>query len=1254
MNKLFDYMRDGVSQSERKLDALLPSYVKIDERSQEDLLLFLSELATQFNYYNFQHEIEGDWSEFLQADVLIMVTAISRLDFTRWQEQHSRIQTALESVAGDAGLHALLAALFNLIFNIANQIASHLHQLRKADQQGLTWTYTDQLIEGITEDVLQMLQYEEQAMQLFTPVTHFRTIQVTDELAANFPSLAKKRAHTPPVFLGYQSLNEVYNRLRKQFYQITSAAQFYLRRRPDELQHHPHIGLMMAFTRLYSHLQDKLNRLTGQHLDYYYRHVLGLQQKPAVPDQVHIFIDAQPQSMPFTVPRGTAMMVETGNGAPPVTYKLNNDLRVSHAQIKTLKSVYVNSYKQISAQGAHVNDIIESQVYAATHPVHSPGDYAPGTLTVDSWSIFGEPQHELAREQRTMQEVDMGVLLASPLLYLTEGKRTIELSLFFEPASFKQLLDYISNFSQVTGKRDTLVMNELLSSAFIISYTTAEGWNTLPKHSIRSSTTAGGTNAFYITIVYDVNAPAAAIYDPALHGGAYQTNYPLLRLLLNNNSAHHPYSFLPLLWLERISIRAKVKGYRSVKLFNNAGPLSPANPFQLFGPQPSTGSFLDMRDSNVFNIYTRTFRVNLEWLELPHVENGFDEYYAAYEAGMTNESFVAGISAFDGGQLQPERNQQQQLQLFSTYRDEEGRIRLSDKSTLTNIDLKKINFHNRPLLDKEPFIADGFYNDGAVRLELAGPKDAFGHRTYVRLFPEILTHNAGRWVKKKPIPNMPYTPLVKSISIDYVLEQAEILKPEKAEDPSPSLQLFHLYPFGHRKVYPSSVQGDFSLLPTFDDKASMYIGLDGMRPQEEISILFQLEEKHRNHTRITKAPKLHWSYLANDRWEPFNKSQMLADTTQLFINSGIITLKMPSANSYGNTRLDQRLQWIRLSSVEEMEFRPMVKGIFVNAGIACREQSDTIVSTTLPAMSIKAFQQEMKGVQRVWQLFPSFGGRPAETKEEYYVRVSERLRHKNRPLTSMDIIQLILEAFPEILIVKCVSNISYADVLLVAVPKPANNGRYENMEPHVDIATLYRINKFLKKLLPPFINVHIHHPVYEKVKIVCDVCFVEDISNIDTSYYLNRLQQDISQYLSPWLFDTTPEVTMGGAMYTADMLSFIKKLPYVSYVTGFSMVHFFEEMDEDGNYINCMLDTAASNVEYVRASSAEAVLIPAPHHSIQVVREWDYREPAPIGISGVIAGEEMIVGQHERTEYKGDDDSYYTDGEIISLTIHPK
>jgi hypothetical protein len=916
--------------------------------------------------------------------------------------------------------------------------------------------------------------------------------------------------------------------------------------------------------------------------------------------------------------------------------------------------VYVNSYKQISANGPQQSDIIEQQVYTSVHKVTTPADHLPGALPIAPWPLLGEAQEELPRDQRTMQETDMGLIIASPLFYLTEGRRTVDISLFFEAASYEKLLAYVRNFSAVTRKKEALVMSELLSSALIISYTAAEGWYTLRKHSIRSGMADCGPNCIVISMTYDVNAPAAALYNPAIHQGAYQTSFPLVKLLLNNNSFHHPYSYLPLLWLERIAIRANVKGYRSVRLFNNAGPLSPANPFQLFGPQPAVGSFLDIKDSNVFNTYTTDFRIKMEWLELPHATGGFNEYYDAYDAGMLNDSFKAGISTYEDGQFQPERNKRQLLDLFETYHDDEDRLLLSDTVTLKDIDHKKISFHNKPLLDKEPFVTDGFYTDGAVRLELAAPREAFGHRMFLRLFPEVATHNAGRWNKKRPIPNIPYTPLVKSIMVDYVLEQAEIMKPDKANDTEQTLQLFHLYPYGHRQTYPSPFQEDFSLLPVFDDKASLYLGFDQMSPQEDISLLFQLDEKYYKYTNTTKAPKLHWSYLYNDRWLPFNQDQIQEDTTQLFISSGIISMRTPSENCYGNTRLDKELQWIRLSAPEEMQIRPMVKGVFVNAALAIRDQADTAIATKLAPLFIKSLQQEVRGIQRIWQLFPSFGGRPAETAEEYYQRVSERLRHKKRPTSGIDILQLVLEEFPDVLIAKCATGINSSDVQLVIVPKPPENGTYESEEPLMDIATLYHIYQFVKQLLPPYVKLSIHHPEYERIKIICDVGFVKGTSSTDKNYYMVKLQEDIRHYLTPWLFDSQTDVKMGGALYTADILNFIKKLPYIAFVTGFSMVHFFEERDADGKAIHCMLDTAVSNTDYVKASRCEAILIPALHHSIRVLDEWEYRDPEPIGISNVITGEEMIIGQHERNNYKEDDDSYYADGEIISLTIQPK
>jgi hypothetical protein len=60
--------------------------------------------------------------------------------------------------------------------------------------------------------------------------------------------------------------------------------------------------------------------------------------------------------------------------------------------------------------------------------------------------------------------------------------------------------------------------------------------------------------------------------------------------------------------------------------------------------------------------------------------------------------------------------------------------------------------------------------------------------------------------------------------------------------------------------------------------------------------------------------------------------------------------------------------------------------------------------------------------------FPSFGGRETEDSSQFYKRVSERLRHKERAITIFDYERLVLESFPSIYKVKCVNHAGEKDI----------------------------------------------------------------------------------------------------------------------------------------------------------------------------------------------------------------------------------
>jgi len=72
-----------------------------------------------------------------------------------------------------------------------------------------------------------------------------------------------------------------------------------------------------------------------------------------------------------------------------------------------------------------------------------------------------------------------------------------------------------------------------------------------------------------------------------------------------------------------------VENCSTVKLQNNIGTVNPGNPYQIFGPQPSVGSYLDIRNSNIFNRYTKALKIKLNWLDLPKIKGGFVSYFQA-------------------------------------------------------------------------------------------------------------------------------------------------------------------------------------------------------------------------------------------------------------------------------------------------------------------------------------------------------------------------------------------------------------------------------------------------------------------------------------------------------------------------------------------------------------------------------------------------------------------------------------------------
>lgn len=1237
MRSMFLNMKEGISQAERWFDTLVPEYVSIDSREIPDFIKFITDLSERVYYYNLQNEVAGTWSDFFSEDPNILAVLISRFNLQGIVEEfEGRKQKIIEAETDEDVLKALVS-----LFRFISQIANDLHMIRQRFIGTRSYGEMTEIttnIDEIENEVTQLSLYYTEAAREFglepdIDFSHFRFSSRVDSDTRVFitGNTVKERIENAMDFFV-----KLFDEFNSKFSILVKTTLNYVNKAPlTEKTFSPQLALFIAFLDLYAHLRQQINGITRRHLDFYFKEVLGIPSESSSPDTVHLLFDPEAQVKSVKLLTSDVLTAEIPGNEEPLIYKLENELVVTNARVAELKTIAVSDYKQILAPEKQFRDVNEVQVYKADNPVFNPLAFQKKLTDINSWPVLGEDQHELAGNLRAMDDAEIGAILASPLFYQTEGERSFTLSIELRSAPGFSLKKYISNFSQITRKKEDTVIHELFSSAFIIDYTALSGWEPVNLYTVVVELEKNAKTTLKVHFVLTPANKPMAIFDADLHRLKCSSSFPMVRLILNNFAEHNPYSFLRETLIDRITINVKVKGFKDLKMQNNIGPLSPVIPFQPFGPQPSVGSFLDIKNTNVFNRYTKDFSFHMEWLDLPRDKKGFEDYYKGYGVNYTNDVFTVGISALQGSVYSPPLPLQQKFRLFHTKPNSDE---LLNETDIEGVDFKLIEFLNKACLTDETTVADTYFKEGAVRLELSSPSEAFGHKLFPQVFPKTVLNNAKRFRKKLPLPNQPYIPVIKSISVDYELEYSENFKNE-ADGSAGGVQVFHQHPFGYHKIFPDNEKKNYYFMPQFEDSGNLCIGLSNAEPGSVLSLLFQMEEKNFHHT-FHQPEEIKWSYLESNSWvELKGRDVLLSDHTNNFINSGVVKLRLPDEIFTANTILGEGLFWLRASSKKLSSVQANVVAISANGATAVRiSEIDHVknISLRLEPGMIKGFARTTPGIQNVWQLFPSYGGKVRESNDRYYVRVSERLRHKQRPVQVRDIIQVILEKFPQILIVKCFSTEQESLMVLpginlniVLIPKERDDGSFISEQPKVSHAILFQVKSFIQQLISPFVQIEVGNAVYEKIKVICKVMFTESAGR-DFGALSRRLTNDINQFIAPWLHGGSAEIKIGSRIYTTDLQMFIKTRPYVGYITGFSVVHFYNTKNVVDDELEAEItDSAVESQDYISGSTPAAVLVPSSAHIITVLNEPEFEEPQPSGIQSFYIGEEFLISDKQ-------------------------
>ena len=883
--------------------------------------------------------------------------------------------------------------------------------------------------------------------------------------------------------------------------------------------HSPHMALLLTFMQLFEHARSHLNEMTGRHLDFFYEKILQFKQKESKPDEVHLMFELAKQVDSHLLKSGVQFKAGKDSKGNELLYQTEAEIVLNKARIGTLKSVYID----------HEN---QSRVYAAPVANSADGEGAPLEEEGAGWKAFGESQYALAADKTSMIEAGIGFAIASPQLLLTEGQREICLTV------------------TLAGEDgDDLSTLSLASDALQFFLSGSAGWIEATCEAVEVS---GSSLNFKLTL--SESLPPVVGYDDEVLAAGLTTDFPVLKAILNTEGASYAYGALKDMSVASIDIGTEVSGMQQLLLHNDRAVIKPGKPFQPFGASPVEGSALYIGSEEVFNKNLEHLSLEIDWHGLP--QSNLYDYYSNYgqtpasiNTGIqSNESFSADISMLidgDWGQT-----------LGTTV----ALFDLDDAKLTRTIDCDIAKNIGRAIAPQSMELFDTGCNRGYIKLELNSPD--FQHGNYVTALTRVAMAQSQLSISP------PYTPVIKSLKLGYKSSQS--FEPEVEH-------YFHLHPFGFSKA--EFQNGVMPMLPGFysrsdgdevDHEGEFYIGVEGLEPRQNLSILFQVAEG--SGIPELALPEIHWSYLSNNQWLPFEDGQICSDSTRGLIASGIITFDVPKAATNSNTVLPEGFHWIRAAVRENSSaLCDMVKvaAQAVRASRIIAQEADGESIDALAAGTISKLKVSNSAIKSISQPFASFGGSSNEDRSLFYTRVSERLRHKQRGITIWDYERLVLERFPGIYKVKCINHTDYLGeapggdccaefapgyVTVAVVPSLKNKNAVDPLQPRASLANLDEIKAYLSDKISPFAarGLRVINPYYEQIQVEFSVRFNE---GYDWGYYKEQLNQSIISFLSPWVSGQAEQIIFGGRIHFSVILNHIEEQTYVDHVTDFRMDH---------------------------------------------------------------------------------------------------
>jgi hypothetical protein len=1185
--------REGVDRLTRKLEALSPAFAKVDERSMEDLILFAKKYAAYLRYKDLGNTDAGSWEQLMKVDISVVLAVLLSLDMLQMSDYIKLLykRTKLGISASDDGEASLqFKFLFDVLFSLAKIIDEQCGLLREESdyQQTIKSVIQTKLntpfskLYNFRADNLDLVSSSNQTDNT-APLNTFDSHEVlsltyfsltADKLKITIPGteIRERISHV----INHNLFNNQISLLLSGISSILQKAQeLFTKSLNDYSNHEPHYGLFLAFLKLFEAAQNSLNEFSVKHLDFYYKGVLRLENQNPIPDQVHLTVGLQKHIQQHLLPKGTLFKGGKDPHGKEMHYSLTEDVVFNQAEVKEIKAFQIHNKNLLA------------------YPVVNSLDGLGGKFEGDdkSWFAFGD------RKMIPTQEA--GFAIASNLLFLKEGERTIRVTVNFEnPLQSKTA---ISRFG---------ILRNTKSIPFNITLTGEKDWVSKTV----DATFLNNQKALTFEFSFGVEEPAIFPYIEKTHKKNFNTTLPLLLAHLDQSASNIWYADLMNNPISSINLEADVIGVKDLAISSDGGSIDASKPFKPFGDFPKLNASFYIGSREIFQKKLDYIKINLPISVPIYCEYLHGNDWESYPFPKDGEGYL--VQKNTAGNLLQQASLGFQSNEFLQAKSFEGflRIRLNTNAYSLAAHMSDVN----KALDNIVINSQqgSFQPIEAVKVE----SKAIAAKTLEienLAFDQNLTANLQKVaeisgllkVSGNSVP-VPKEIISEFFSIDYTASENIPL----ADQPNSKHAFFNLSPFGYYKPIP----GEKSLVPRFSQEGELLIGIAKTNVPITINLLFLLADGSSNPLKAQET--VHWSFLADENnWVEFESNKVIDGTINL-TRTGIVTLSIPKEAGLIHTAYTSGLIWVKASVATNTDAVCKIIDIKAQGALAELVQSETEdieFRNLLPAGTINKLKLSDSAIKSISQPADSIGGRVRENDPDFYQRVSERLRHKQRAISIWDYEHLIMQAFPSIYQTKCLNHTGFYEkngekifcenfpghVTVICIPDLKNKTNINPLRPYTSIATLTDISIFLVKLKNPFAQLHVVNPLFEEVQLEFEVRFHD---NMDEVFYRNLLDIEIEQFLCPWAWDSIQKITFGGKINKSTLINFVEERPYVDFLSCFKIHHIIRDEEGKVSYkSNDLEEIIASSSRSVLVSHFEESSLSAPRHIIQVIQTCD-------------------------------------------------